>query len=107
VVPSALTETIRHFEAEAGASLFDRSQRPPVPTPLALAFLQETAPLLEGLDLALDRLRARRDQTAGRLSIGCTPSARFMTTSPNGWRRAWSRGRWILPSRAAPCIRMT
>lgn len=75
VVPSALTETIRHFEAEAGAPLFDRSQRPPVPTPLNLAFLQETAPLLEGLDLALDRLRAGRDQTGGRLSIGCTPSA--------------------------------
>lgn len=65
VVPSALTETIRHFEAEAGAPLFDRSQRPPVPTPLNLAFLQETAPLLEGLDLALDRLRAGRDQTGG------------------------------------------
>lgn len=76
VVPSALTETIRHFEAEAGAPLFDRSQRPPVPTPLALAFLQETAPLLDGIDLALDRLRAaRRDMAGGSLAIGCTPSA--------------------------------
>lgn len=75
VVPSALTETIRHFEAEAGAPLFDRSQRPPVPTPLALAFLRETAPLLDGLDRALERMRAGRGLSGGSLAIGCTPSA--------------------------------
>lgn len=75
VVPSALTETIRHFEAEAGGPLFDRAQRPPVPTPLALTFLQETAPLIEGLDRAMLRLQVGGDATAGLLTIGCTPSA--------------------------------
>lgn len=75
VVPSALTETIRHFEAEAGGLLFDRSQRPPAPTALALTFLQETAPLIEGLDRALLRLRTGGDAAQGLLTIGCTPSA--------------------------------
>lgn len=75
VVPSALTETIRHFEAEAGGLLFDRSQRPPTPTALALTFLQETAPLMEGLDRALLRLQAGGDTKGGLLRIGCTPSA--------------------------------
>lgn len=75
VVPSALTETIRHFEAEAGGPLFDRSQRPPAPTPLALTFLQETAPLIDGLDRALLRLQAGGDRSGGVLTIGCTPSA--------------------------------
>lgn len=75
VVPSALTETIRHFEAEAGGPLFDRSQRPPAPTALALTFLQETAPLMEGLDRAMLRLQTGGDQAGGLLTIGCTPSA--------------------------------
>lgn len=76
VVPSALTETIRHVEAEAGGALFDRSQRPPAPTALALTFLQETAPLVDGLDRALLRLQAGGSAAAGRLlTIGCTPSA--------------------------------
>lgn len=75
IVPSALSATIRHFESEVGAPLFDRGQRPPALTPLALAFLKEAGPLLEGLDLALDRLQAAKDQTEGKLLIGCTPSA--------------------------------
>lgn len=76
MVPSALTETIRHVEAEAGGALFDRSQRPPAPTALALTFLQETAPLVDGLDRALLRLQAGGSAAAGRLlTIGCTPSA--------------------------------
>lgn len=75
VVPSALTETIRHFEAEAGGALFDRSQRPPAPTALALTFLQETAPLIEGLDRALVRLQTGSGTKGGLLTVGCTPSA--------------------------------
>ena len=75
VVPSALTETIRQLEAEAGGPLFDRSQRPPAPTQAAKTFLTETAPLLEGLDRAVLRLQAEGGQVAGALAIGCTPSA--------------------------------
>lgn len=74
VVPSALTETIRQLETEVGAALFDRRQRPPAPTALALDFLAETAPLLEGLDRALLRLQAG-GRVAGELTVGCTPSA--------------------------------
>lgn len=75
VVPSALTETIRQLEEAVGAELFDRSQRPPAPTPVALRFLQETAPLLDGLDRAVLRLQSGGGQSVGALSIGCTPSA--------------------------------
>lgn len=75
VVPSALTETVRQFEEAIGGTLFDRSQRPPVPTPLALTFLQETAPLLDGLDRAILRLQSSSGPGAGALAIGCTPSA--------------------------------
>lgn len=75
VVPSALTETIRQLEETVGGALFDRSQRPPQPTELALRFLRETAPLLDGLDQAIFRLRSGAGKRGGRLAIGCTPSA--------------------------------
>lgn len=75
VVPSALTETVRQIEEQAGAPLFDRSLRPPAPTALGLAFLQETAPLLDGLDRAMLRLKADGGLRSGGLAIGVTPSA--------------------------------
>lgn len=75
VVPSALTETIRQIEAEAGAPLFDRTTRPPSPTPLGLAFLRETAPLVAGLDRAVERLSDQARLNAGSLAIGASPSA--------------------------------
>lgn len=46
-----------------------------MPTPLALTFLQETAPLLDGLDRALLRLQAGEGAAGGMLTLGCTPSA--------------------------------
>ncbi|PTW46618.1 LysR family transcriptional regulator [Rhodovulum kholense] len=75
VVPSALTETVRQAEEEVGAPLFDRRMRPPQPTPLGLAFLEETAPVLAGLDRALGRMRAQAGLSAGRLAVGAAPSA--------------------------------
>jgi DNA-binding transcriptional LysR family regulator len=75
VVPSALSETIRQLEAAIGGALFDRSQRPPAPTELALGFLRETAPHLDGLDQAIFHLQSRAGAGHGRLAIGCTPSA--------------------------------
>lgn len=75
VVPSALTETVRQAEAEAGAPLFDRRMRPPQPTPLGLAFLEETAPVLADLDRALGRMRAQAGLSEGRLAVGAAPSA--------------------------------
>lgn len=82
VVPSALTETVRQIEELAGGTLFDRSQRPPVPTPLGLAFLQETAPLLDGLDRAILRLQSDGGQNAGALAVGATPSAISQLIAP-------------------------
>lgn len=75
VVPSALTETVRQLEEATGAVLFDRGRRPPAPTPLALTFLEETAPLMDGLDRAILRLQAGSGAGADSLAIGCTPSA--------------------------------
>lgn len=75
VVPSALTETVRQVEEALGAPVFDRSQRPALPTPLGLAFLNETAPLLDGLELAITRARADAGLEAGFLAVGAAPSA--------------------------------
>ncbi|MBY6006680.1 LysR family transcriptional regulator [Salipiger bermudensis] len=75
VVPSALTETVRQIEEIAGGALFDRRSRPPVPTPLGLDFLEDTAPLLDALDLSLTRLRARASGLHGALRLGAAPSA--------------------------------
>lgn len=75
VVPSALTETVRQLEEAAGLPLFDRRMRPAQITPAGLSFLAETAPALDAMDRALDRLRQRAELGTGRLSIGASPSA--------------------------------
>lgn len=75
VVPSALSETVRQLEEAVGAVLFDRSQRPPTPTSTAVTFLQETAPLLDGLDRAIMRMQTCGSIGGGTLNVGCTPSA--------------------------------
>lgn len=75
IVPSALSEIIRQLEAELGAALFDRSHRPPVITPFGRDFLAETAPMVEGMDRALTRLRQNAGLQTGTLAIGAAPSA--------------------------------
>lgn len=75
IVPSALTETVRQIEEEAGAPLFDRTTRPPAPTRLGLHFLRDTAPIMTELDLAVERLRGQAGLTMGNLAIGASPSA--------------------------------
>lgn len=75
VVPSALTETVRQLEESAGIELFDRRVRPPRPTAPGLQFLEETRPLVEGLDRALSRLRDNASLARGSLTIGASPSA--------------------------------
>jgi len=74
VVPSVLTEAVKQIETIVGAALFDRRSRPVQPTPLGLEFLQETLPLVEGLDRALERLRGSADLARGTLRIGASPS---------------------------------
>ena len=69
-MPSALSEIIRQLEAELGAALFDRSHRPPVITPFGRDFLAETAPMVEGMDRALTRLRQNAGLQTGTLAIG-------------------------------------
>lgn len=75
VVPSALSELVRQLEESVGAPLFDRGTRPPALTPLAREFLAETAPLLDGMDRAISRLRQTAGLETGRLAIGASPSA--------------------------------
>lgn len=75
IVPSALSEIVRQLEAELGAALFDRSHRPPLITPLGRDFLAETAPMVEGMDRALTRLRQNAGLQTGTLAIGASPSA--------------------------------
>ncbi|MND80300.1 LysR family transcriptional regulator [Aliirhizobium cellulosilyticum] len=75
IVPSALSELIRHLEETVGAALFDRNTRPPVMTPLALSFMAETAHLLADIDKAVTRLRQSAGLELGVLKIGASPSA--------------------------------
>lgn len=75
VVPSALSELIRQLEASVGGALFDRATRPPMMTPLAAQFPAETAPLLDGIDRAVTRLRQSAGLEIGSLSVGASPSA--------------------------------
>lgn len=82
VVPSALSETVRQLEAEIGAPLFDRSQRPALPTPLGLDFLRETEPLLEGFRHAVHAARMTAGLEAGTLAVGAAPSAISSLVAP-------------------------
>jgi len=75
VVPSALSELVRQLEADIGAPLFDRRTRPPSITPLGQDFLDDTAPLIAGMERAVDRLRARAGLESGTLHLGASPSA--------------------------------
>lgn len=75
IVPSALSEIVRQLEAELGAPLFDRSHRPPAITPFGRDVLAETAPMLDGMQRALTRLRQNAGLQSGTLSIGAAPSA--------------------------------
>lgn len=75
VVPSALSQLIRQLEASIGGTLFDRSARPPLMTPLATQFLADALPGLEGIDRAVSRLRQTAGLETGTLSIGASPSA--------------------------------
>lgn len=72
---SALSELIRHLERDIGALLFDRRTRPPVLTPLGRDFLKDTAPLVDGMERAVDRLRQRAGLETGTLYLGASPSA--------------------------------
>lgn len=75
VVPSALSELVRQLEADIGAPLFDRRTRPPSITPLGRDFIDDTGPLLDGMDRAVDRLRASAGLASGTLHLGASPSA--------------------------------
>ncbi len=75
VVPSALSELVRQLEADIGSPLFDRRTRPPSMTPLGRDFIDDTAPLLDGMERAVDRLRQRAGLQEGTLHLGASPSA--------------------------------
>lgn len=75
VVPSALSELIRQLESTIGAPLFDRRTRPPAITPLGQGFLDDTAPLLDGMARAVSRLRQSAGLEEGALLLGASPSA--------------------------------
>lgn len=75
IVPSALTEVVAQLERAIGAPLFDRKTRPATMTSLAHDFLADTAPLVEGMDRAIIRLRQRAGLETGTLAIGASPSA--------------------------------
>jgi len=74
VVPSALTETIRQLEEEAGVVLFDRRLRPIAATESGIEFLEEARAIVARFDLALDDLRRTGGLLRGRVTVGAAPS---------------------------------
>jgi DNA-binding transcriptional LysR family regulator len=82
VVPSALTETIRQLEEEAGARLFDRQRRPVRPTAAGRQFLQEAEQILRLFDHAMRQLSLTADLARGHVSIAAVPSLLGVVLAP-------------------------
>lgn len=65
---SAVSQQIQALEAEIGASLFDRSSRPPTLTPAGLQMVSLAEEMLRIADTAVDAIRGR--SISGTLSLG-------------------------------------
>ncbi|SFA93035.1 LysR substrate-binding domain-containing protein [Azotobacter beijerinckii] len=66
----ALSQQIRHLEADLDVSLFQRTGKRLLPTLAAQTLYSHVVPLLEGLGRARDALRAFRGQAARSLAVG-------------------------------------
>ncbi|MEM9756006.1 MAG: LysR family transcriptional regulator [Pseudomonadota bacterium] len=71
---SALSMQMKALEAELGATLFDRSVRPPRLTPIGRSVVAEAIPLLRRED-ALQEVCQPRDDIVGQFKIGFVTSA--------------------------------
>ncbi len=82
VSQSALSHTIRGLEQRLGLRLLARTTKSVAPTAAGAVLLQDLAPALEQIDLALDRARSVRHRPAGRLRLAMSRSAAVMVLLP-------------------------
>lgn len=71
---SAVSMQIKALEEELGATLFDRSVRPPAMTPTAVAMVRQAREVLALVENIREMARAP-EALAGRLMLGCVPTA--------------------------------
>lgn len=76
VDPSSVSRAISGLEESLGARLFQRSTRRLEPTPVGEAFLERLSTLMDGLDEAIDGVRARENGIQARL-VRITSSVAF------------------------------
>jgi LysR family transcriptional regulator, regulator for bpeEF and oprC len=69
MTPSAVSKQIQRLESELGVRLFQRTTRKLALTDDGQRFFEKSAELIEGLQLATDEVRDRRNSIAGRLKI--------------------------------------
>lgn len=73
VTQSAVSRRLQHLEDVLGASLFDRTQRPPVPNALGRRVYDRALPILAAVDALLALPREDAPPT-GTLRLGVTPA---------------------------------
>ncbi|SMG18339.1 LysR family transcriptional regulator [Cedecea sp. NFIX57] len=75
VSTTALSHTLAKFEAELGVRLFNRTTRSVSLTEAGRLFIERVSPSLQGLNDALESVRAHRDTPSGVLRINAPPFA--------------------------------
>ena len=78
---SAISLQIKALEKEFGEDLFDRSKRPPRPTPRAVNLARKSREILR---LCNDLGSQSNDQLSGSLQLGAVPSVQSMLL-PKAW----------------------
>lgn len=81
VTQSAVSRRLQHLEDILEASLFDRAQRPPVPTVLGRRVYEQAVPILSAVD-ALLALPREDLPPRGTLRLGMTPAIGETVSAP-------------------------
>lgn len=74
----ALSRQIKLLEYEIGFDLFTRSTRGMVLTERGACLLERISDLVKQLDNSIDDVRSMDNEPAGRVVLGCIPSATYM-----------------------------
>jgi DNA-binding transcriptional LysR family regulator len=82
VSASAVSQCIRALEERLGVRLFNRSSRSVALSEAGQAFLEQVAPSLDQLDLAMEQVQAGQGQPTGLLRINLSRLAAYMLVMP-------------------------
>lgn len=79
IAQPALSQTLARMEKDLGVQLFQRSRQGALPTPAALAMLDDVRTSVARIDAAASRAREIARGSAGQLTVGLVSSALFGT----------------------------